>query len=179
MESKGLIWKMNASLTQPPPPSAASPSPTNPKGERRMLTSINNALPAMVSATVAAAMVGVSPCTIAKYVHTHQFPKPRWIGNRTLYPVDEINKWLLSDKRFLSNRPTGEDHPNCKWPKEFVALAITLSAKGASINNIATRLKVPKSTVHKWVNGARRSQNPDDVKVRAKAAAKSARTKKI
>lgn len=144
-----------------------------------MITSTSNALPTMVSATVAAAMVGVSPCTIAKYVHTHQFPKPRWIGNRTLYPVDKINEWLMSDKRFLSNRPTGEDHPNCKWPKEFVAQAITLSAKGASINDIATRLKVPKSTVHKWVNGARRSQNPDDVKVRAKAAAKSARAKKI
>lgn len=126
-------------------------------------------LPRLLSATAAAAKVGVSTNTIDAYVRRQGFPAPYWLGGRKWYEAAAVNAWLASPDRRINPRQSGEDHHNNRWPKEIVARAITLynGGTGLSLQQIAERVGVPKATIHKWVNGGRRNAHPEDVEVRS------------
>jgi transposase len=127
-------------------------------------------LPTLMSETEAAALIGVSAGTVVKYTRRYSFPAPIWLGGRKRYDEAAVVDWLLSADRLVNPRLCGEDHPNNRWSKEFVAQAIKLhnGGKGLSLKAIGERMGVSKATVQKWVDGSRRSTHPSDVAAQRK-----------
>ena len=88
-------------------------------------------------------------------------------NSRKLYRVEDlkalINQMSAEGFKEAAQDETeiyGEAFPNDQgYSQEFVSRAIELynEGNGLSLGQIAKALRVPKSTIHKWVNGSRRS----------------------
>lgn len=128
----------------------------------------------LISATVAAAMVGVCPGTLRDWDRRGYFMRPLAFGGRLAYSRSAVAAWLASPDRAPpphGKARVGDGHHRA-YPKEFMAQAIKMNTDGVSYDRIAKVLGVSKGAVAKWCTGKRRNMHPDDVVARAKAKRK-------
>jgi len=107
----------------------------------------------LITATQAAALVGVTSNTLSSWAKDNYFVRRLWIGNAIHYDEDAVIEWLRAENRTAPRARCGEGHWRSKWPDAFIAQVIKLGAEGVSQYKIAERLGVPRTTVRDILNG--------------------------
>ncbi len=51
------------------------------------------------SVSKAAAITGLHPKTISRRVKAGTFPSPTWIGSRRCWDLDEVERWVASQRK--------------------------------------------------------------------------------